>query len=801
MAEITLYANQAVTLQPNSGSTPGITGQQISSGYFKKFTGNSDVLNSESTSYIALHSFDKNQMPRGAVILSAQIKFYAWVQQNNPTAQPLECGFRVKALRSGGFSQSSATWANTVANGVDDVAFFYQKNVRPINGYEWITLNMEVFPNPEQAENTKKILQSGFMVLPIVRVFTSTFLYDSGTFHIHTANSANKPQLVVQYNAPTVTVTPNVKTWDTIYRNAGQTVSWSFGWQSNANMYGTPQQTRADIECESAGGQTKTITVYGTGTNAVIPAGTFTQSTGRIRIKVTSTAGGTATSDWINVNTPEVQLIVTPDISDGFFIPKNEPKTISWALAWNPDGIMPGSPAQLSATVSCKNGAETKTVTVSNAVPSAVIPAGTFTQDEGQIQITVNTAESSPASTAWINVNTVDQLGTAQIIKPRGEKINGDQENIFSWSYNNPTGTSQTKAELQISYNDGGGWQELAAVNSSIKYTTIPAGKITPGACSWRVRCFNSDGKPGEYSEPAYLIVQAKPKAPLYVVTDAKPLLTVSWASQNQQGYQLQIIQQDAVVYDSDIVFGVATEHRLPVLLENGSYQVQVRIIDTQGAWSDWKSTAADVRNIEGKKISVEVKSVWYGVRIAWDSEQSYMAYYILRDGKAVAKTTGKEWTDWETVGKHRYTVKGISEGYYTDSKSQIGVPTIRYAAICEKGKMDWQLLKYHEGAPFTHEESSTADIEYVYYAGRSRPVPYPLQQVTNAHSIEFTVKTQEQWQNIKALLGKKVIYKDYRGALVIGMLDDISASHTKRTTFSLQITETDEQEVILYES
>ena len=797
MAEITLYANQAVKLQPNNEGAQGTIGEQISAGYYQSFDGNFGTAN-----YVVLHGFDKNQIPKGAIIELANIKFYAWIQANEISLIQ-EYGFNGIALNNP-FVQESATWQNTIGKGYEYV-IVYETSGRPSNGYAWndipVTTTAATKPN---IWHVRKIIENGLFLFPYaLKTYASKIRLEnaSGTFHIHTANSANKPQLVIQYNAPTVTATPNVKTWDTIYRNAGQTVSWSFGWQSNENMYGTPQQTQADIECESAGGQTKTITVYGTGTNAVIPAGTFTQSTGRIRIKVTSTAGGTATSDWINVNTPEVRLIVTPDISDGFFIPKNEPKTISWALAWNPDGIMPGSPAQLSATVSCKNGAETKTVTVSNAVPSAVIPAGTFTQDEGQIQITVNTAESSPASTAWINVNTVDQLGTAQIIKPRGEKINGDQENIFSWSYNNPAGTSQTKAELQISYNDGGGWQELAAVNSSIKYTTIPAGKITPGACSWRVRCFNSDSKPGEYSEPAYLIVQAKPKAPLYVVTDAKPLLTVSWASQNQQGYQLQIIQQDAVVYDSDIVFGVATEHRLPVLLENGTYQVQVRIIDTQGAWSDWKSTAADVRNIEGKKISVEVKSVWYGVRIAWDSEQSYMAYYILRDGKAVAKTTGKEWTDWETVGKHRYTVKGISEGYYTDSKSQIGVPTMRYAAICEKGKMDWQLLKYHEGAPFTHEESSTADIEYVYYAGRLRPVPYPLQQVTNAHSIEFTVKTQEQWQNIKALLGKKVIYKDYRGALVIGMLDDISASHTKRTTFSLQITETDEQEVILYES
>ena len=110
-------------------------------------------------------------------------------------------------------------------------------------------------------------------------------------------------------------------------------------------------------------------------------------------------------------------------------------------------------------------------------------------------------------------------------------------------------------------------------------------------------------------------------------------------------------------------------------------------------------------------------------------------------------------------------------------------------------------LLKYHENSPFTHEESNASEIEYVYYAGRSLPVPYPLGQKAVTHSLEFTVKNQEEWQKIKSLLGKMVVYKDYRGNLITGMLDDISVSHTKRITFSLQITEVDKQEAILYES
>ena len=44
------------------------------------------------------------------------------------------------------------------------------------------------------------------------------------------------------------------------------------------------------------------------------------------------------------------------------------------------------------------------------------------------------------------------------------------------------------------------------------------------------------------------------------------------------------------------------------------------------------------------------------------------------------------------------------------------------------------------------------------------------------------------------------MLYKDYRGARVIGTLESIEAEHTKRINFSLTIQETDVQERIAYD-
>lgn len=498
----------------------------------------------------------------------------------------------------------------------------------------------------------------------------------------------------------------------------------------------------------------------------------------------------------------EPKISVYPGFQDGIFIAKNLPKTVSWSFSWESDDGMIGTPAQTNAEIRCKSGGTTKTIQVSGSATTATIPAGTFTESNGQIQIAISTTAGGYAESTWITVNNTDQTGTSVAVSPRGVKIDGDAEQVFSWTYESPTGTPQTKAELQVSYDGGGRWQELATAQGNVRQTTIQAGTLEAGAAAWRVRGFNSDGSPGEYSDGAYIIVAKNPSPPSYVTTNARPRLTVEWASTGQQGYQVQVMQAHKTAFDSGTVFGLDKQLTVPDFLPDGNFTAKMRIIDKQGLWSKWTSIDGNIKNAPAEPISLTAKSRWFGVALEWHTEGEYQAFYLMRDGVPIGKATGREWTDWTANGKHKYTVRGVkNDGYYTDSNIVVGITNVPYGAICHWGDFtSWQVLKLHEGGPFVHTENRSAGIEYVQYAGRALPVAYETGWKTVSHTVEYTVRKKAEWEALKALEGQTVLYKDYRGARVIGMLESVDAEHTKRINFSLTIQETDMQERIAYD-
>lgn len=668
----------------------------------------------------------------------------------------------------------------------------------PPDYYQW--LGKSISPSGSYKTTIKNILLYGCRINALLGIYgPATYQERYATLFSYSPSSENKPYITVNYSAPTIKVYPGITDGIFIAKNIAKTISWSFGYTANDMMIGAPSQVSAEVRCKS-GSTTKTIKVNGSATTATIPAGTFTTDTAQIQIAVSTTAGGYAESAWITVDTKE-EITVFPGFTDGFFIAKNLEKNISWSIGWAKETIT-GTPVQVSAQIRCKEESGTKNIDVSGANTSATIPAGTFTGTSGQIQIAVNTAGGGYAESEWIAVNTTDQTGTAVAVSPRGVRIDGDKAQVFSWTYESPTGTPQTKAELQVSYDGGGRWQELTSAQGDARQTTVPAGTLEAGAAAWRVRCFNSDGTPGEYSDGAYIIVAKNPYPPSYVTTNAKPRLTVEWASTGQQGYQVQVLREDKVLFDSGTVFGLDKQLTLPDFLTDGSFTAQVRIIDKQGLWSEWTKIDGSVQNVPAESISAATKKKPFGLTVEWSTDGEYQAFYLLRDGIPVGKAIGREWTDWTANGKHKYTVRGVKgDGYYTDSDAVVGVTAVPYGAICLWDDFThWMVLKLHEGGPFAHSETRTAGIEYVQYAGRSLPVAYETGWKTITHTIEYTVRKKSEWDALKQLEGKTVLYKDYRGARVIGTLESIDAEHTKRITFSLTIQETDAQERIAYD-
>ena len=267
----------------------------------------------------------------------------------------------------------------------------------------------------------------------------------------------------------------------------------------------------------------------------------------------------------------------------------------------------------------------------------------------------------------------------------------------------------------------------------------------------------------------------------------------------------MEVYKEEQAIYQSRILFGTNKLFVLPFFLPDGEYTVQVRIYDQQGQPSEWTRTSTVISNFPLDPPALEVEQILYGVKLKWTADTSECnGFFILRDGVPIARTEVETTTyaDENANGPHLYTVRGVYGGglYYADSSAIEGVTTVRYGAIRPLEGGEWMLLKLHEGGPFVHNESRARQVEYVQYAGHTLPTPYPAGSASNVHTIEYTLRTQQQWQQIKQLEGREVLYKDYRGALVAGMLDSVEASHTRRVGISLSITETDWNEQVRYD-
>ncbi len=685
MASATLYANQTATVKAYT-SEKGSYGQQIAAAYRAKC---GDLAQNDPVILIA---FNNTALPKGAIVEDVTAKLYQKIESQGIAAR---CFLMTGPLRNQ-FSQQDVSW-NSASPLYEGGYTFGKELSTPLpGGFAWAELAAE-----GKKQSALQAVKNGLFVWTEISKDNFSRPDQPGTLSIYSASSSSRPQLIVQYNAPSVSVSPG--------------------------------------------------------------------------------------------------------FADGFFVPKRESRTISWAVNWQASETMFLSPQQTKATIQCKDSAGSKTITVTGDAKTASIPAGTFTQDTGQIKITVDTTAGGHAESSWINVNTVDEVGTAIAESPRGVRVDGDQPVEMRWSYENPTGTAQTKAELQVSYDGAGSWQELAQVTGASTSTTLAPGKLQTGAAAWRVRCFNSDNKPGEYSEPAYIIVSRRPKPPSYLQAAWSPRMVIQWDSSGQQGFEVEVFQAEQPIYQSGTLFGTHKRFALPFFLPDGEYTVQVRIVDTQGQYSEWTRTGVQIHNNEADPIQLTVRQILYGVRLEWTASTSECdGFYILRDGVPIARTSVETtaYTDENANGPHLYTVRGLYGGglYYTDSNAVEGVTTVRYGAIRPLEGGEWMLLKLHEGGPFVHNESRARQVEYVQYAGHTLPTAYPAGSASNVHTIEYTLRTQQQWRQIKQLEGREVLYKDYRGALVAGMLDSVEASHTRRVGISLSITETDWTEQVRYE-
>ena len=459
--------------------------------------------------------------------------------------------------------------------------------------------------------------------------------------------------------------------------------------------------------------------------------------------------------------------------SSGAFVNRFQKNTFTWDAEDDTDltQVCFAEVKQTSAVFEwrVKNASTSKTISVSGATTACTVPANTFPSGTLEWRVKVTANSGTTTTSAWQEITTTDVTPTAKPVSPSGIVIDATTVNRFSWQHIISTCTPRRKADLQWSA-DGTTWNTLATVTGENQYYDVPANKFTSGTKYWRVRTYNTDGTPSEWSDKAEFIAINAPSAPSIVIQSTGPRPRITWQTSEQEAYQLTLSSG----YASGTVYGTEKAWRSPVYLADGSYTVRVRVQNKYGMWSEWSAAALPVSHTEGEAITLSVDAA-HEAALTWQTAGSYDFYLIERDGVAIGRTVQKQYVDHTSIGSVTYRVRGCyaDSDNYGLSNAMTAEILPDTAMICDLESGTWQRLPLSETILRTNRISRAATISTVHLSGLAYPVAErtEFRDMAMQISCAFTAKNRAAALALEALVGRLVCAKTTQGDMVTGYL------------------------------
>lgn len=356
-----------------------------------------------------------------------------------------------------------------------------------------------------------------------------------------------------------------------------------------------------------------------------------------------------------------------------------------------------------------------------------------------------------------------------------------------------------TKFDLEYSANGGESWNIIAKNQTIIRdngmYQYAVAGNTFPlGIIMWRVQAYVNNYTIGKYASEVFIArVQAATSS---VECDGKPMPTLSWQSSAQVAYQVRFAD-----YDSGAIYGTATSHTIPYFYADGNYPVQVRTQASNGEWSDWTEVeyVAISNNVQLNQVALDITSTRHAIVATWTDSGVSDNYILYRNGTPIYIGGDKNYTDIAANGKCTYFVRAISGKYYSQSNDYVINAYPQVDCIYDFIAESWIPLKFGL-SPRTRTYSKNTNVVYNHYAGRAKPIAFTAGYTTRQMSGNYVFKTRDEALRISDLSGKRVVFKDTRGGIIIGILNDVNINvESKLYPVTFTITEIDYKEAKEY--
>lgn len=395
-------------------------------------------------------------------------------------------------------------------------------------------------------------------------------------------------------------------------------------------------------------------------------------------------------------------------------------------------------------------------------------------------------------------------------IRPIGDYKDGKSVICFEWEYNSDVGGTQKAFDLQWSI-DQVNWTTISQTTAN-NYYEMPADTLPGGNVYWRVRCYNEYDEVGEYCLAQSFYAVGAPTIPaISAVTDTMSRPTISWSAFYQQVYQLQIMRDDSIVYDSGDRPSInVRQYKVTAFLTDATYTARMRIKNEYDLWSAWSETTFTLSTVKPDKPSIAIQTSAYGIELNFSTSPTdgytliYRSEYNKSNYICIGKTTATAYQDNAVCNnaEYKYFVRAVAaDETYEDSDVKFIQASFRHSLIAPVSDLtNVFAFKWNLNSPPKRVYNRNINSASVYYAGRMYPVDEPTEHIAAGMSFTYFLKT---WADVERFieiydLKSTVLYRDAKGRKIYGTLSNLSVTDEHfGYTVSFVISQTDYNESV----
>lgn len=295
--------------------------------------------------------------------------------------------------------------------------------------------------------------------------------------------------------------------------------------------------------------------------------------------------------------------------------------------------------------------------------------------------------------------------------------------------------------------------------------------------------------------------VQGKPPLPTF--TSGNMFMTslpvISWDTQEQQGYLLEILKDDVIVWTTKWQNGLITRQKVLKILEDGTYKARLKIINVFSVESDYAIQEFTVSTNEVTEIGLQATQIDKYIQLTWDNiNDTFNIFFVIRDGIYIGKTSETTYNDYTACNKHDYVIVGLNFNNVAKYSNLVNIGcSIDGCVMATVDNLTDMINVGHVVNNYNFSGSINLTAEAVYCTGREKPVMVWGEHLQATYTLKF-IDDENYFRFVEMCRRRQIFcYRDRNQKLFLSVntpkydLDNIMAE------YSITALEVDYSEVV----